>query len=54
MPFAATRDGPKDRIQVKPVWQRRQILYDISYMCIFKNATSELAYKTERDSQTRK
>ena len=29
--------------------------YMISLICaIFKNATSELTYKTERDSQTRK
>ena len=29
--------------------------YMVSLICaIFKNATSELTYKTERDSQTRK
>ena len=45
-------DGTRD---CHTEWRRsdgeRQVSYDISYVCNFKNDTNELIYKTEIESQ---
>ena len=50
MPFAATWMD-LEMITLSEVSQKRQILYDITYMWNLKNSTNELIFKTEADSQ---
>ena len=52
MPFAATWVDPEIITVSKVSQKKRQIPYDISYMCNLKYDTNELICKTETDSQT--
>ena len=52
MPFATTWMDLETLILNEVSQKKRQIPYDITYMCNIKYDPNELIYKTERDSQT--